>query len=110
MERVKPTAEDERLAVIFHALGNSTRLALLRYIACHPGCICNDLVLRFGRAQATMSQHLALLRQAHLIHARREGNATCYWLDHEQLDWIHHQLAVLDVPHAQQGATAEDSM
>ncbi len=109
MDRVKPTAEDEHLAIMFHALSNATRLALIRYIACHPGCICNDLVLRFNRAQATMSQHLALLRQARLIHARREGNATCYWLDHEQLDWLQRRLAILNVSQAQQGASVEDS-
>ncbi len=96
MEQAKPTTEDERLAVIFHALGNPTRLALLRYIACHPGCICNDLALRFGRAQATMSQHLGTLRQAQLIHARREGNAVSYWLDHDQLNWLHRRLTELE--------------
>jgi ArsR family transcriptional regulator len=108
MEHIEPTANDEQLAILFHALGNSVRLALLRYIAHHPGCICNDLVLRFNRAQATMSQHLAILRKANLLRVKQDGNATCYWLDSERLAWTCNQLHSIDQFADQQGAKFDD--
>jgi ArsR family transcriptional regulator len=92
MKRIAPTAEDEHLACVLHALSNPLRVAIVRYIHQHPGCICNDLVLRFGRAQATISQHLALLRKVHIIEAEQDGNAICYFLDPVCLDWAGQQL------------------
>lgn len=87
--------DDERLVNMLHALGNPTRLAIVRYIAAHPGCICNDLVVRFDRAQATVSQHLATLRRAQVLVAEQDGPATCYWIADDQLSWLHMQLGQL---------------
>lgn len=92
MQNFAPTPEDERLAAILHAFGNPMRLAILRYIAQHPGCICNDLVLRFDRAQATVSQHLATLRRVDILIAERDGHATCYWINQDKLAWLQHRL------------------
>lgn len=92
MESIAPTPEDELLAELLHALGNPTRLAITRYIANNPGCICNDLVVRFNRAQATVSQHLATLRQAHIVVAERDGQATCYWIDPKKIVWVQQRL------------------
>jgi ArsR family transcriptional regulator len=87
--------DDERLVNMLHALGNPTRLAIVRYIAAHPGCICNDLVVRFDRAQATVSQHLATLRRANVLVAERDGPATCYWIAADQLSWLRSQIGQL---------------
>ncbi len=95
MESITPSPEDERLATLLHALGNPMRLAILRYITHNPGCICNDLVVRFDRAQATVSQHLATLRRANVLVAERDGQATCYWVDPEQITWLQHRLSSL---------------
>ncbi len=95
MDSLAPTADDERLAILLHALGNPMRLAILHYITNHPGCICNDLVLRFDRAQATVSQHLAMLRKANVLVAERDGQATCYWVDAEQISWLQRHIARL---------------
>lgn len=99
MESIVPTPNEERLADMLHALGNATRLAIVRYITNHPGCICNDLVLRFNRAQATVSHHLATLRRANLIVAERDGHATCYSIDADQMAWLHQQLDLIDNKH-----------
>ncbi|HEX6289908.1 MAG TPA: metalloregulator ArsR/SmtB family transcription factor [Herpetosiphonaceae bacterium] len=95
MENMAPTPEDEQLAAMLHALGNPTRLAITRYIANNPRCICNDLVVRFDRAQATVSQHLATLRRAHILIAEQDGPATCYWIDQEHIAWLYEQLGQL---------------
>jgi DNA-binding transcriptional ArsR family regulator len=95
METMAPTLEEQQLATMFHALGNPTRLAIARYIASHPGCICNDLVVRFDRAQATVSQHLATLRRANVVIAEQDGPATCYWVDIKHVAWLSGQLGQL---------------
>lgn len=95
MKCITPTTDDEELARVLHALSNPMRLAIVRYVEQHPGCICNDLALRFGRAQATMSQHLALLRSVHLLYAEQDGNAICYCVDHTALQWASERLAAL---------------
>ncbi len=95
MKSIAPSAEDEHLARMLHALSNPVRLAIMRYVEHHPGCICNDLVLRFGRAQATISQHLALLRNVHLLEAEQDGNANCYFVDHAALQWASERLVAL---------------
>jgi DNA-binding transcriptional ArsR family regulator len=95
MKSIVPSPEDEHLARVLHALSNPVRLAIMRYVEHHPGCICNDLVLRFGRAQATISQHLALLRNVHLLEAEQDGNAICYFVDHAALQWASERLVAL---------------
>ena len=92
MENLTASAEDERLAEMLHALGNPMRLAIIHYVANNPGCICNDLVVRCDRAQATVSQHLATLRRANVLTAERDGPATCYRLDTENIAWLQAQL------------------
>lgn len=92
MESIVPSMEDERLANMLHALGNPMRVAIIRYVTHNPGCICNDLVVRFDRAQATVSQHLATLRQANVLLAERDGQATCYRINPEEIQWLHSYL------------------
>src|SRR5688500_4614308 len=96
VETIVATTKEERAAVMFHALGNPLRLAILHYIMAHPGCIGNDLVLRFGRAQATISQHLAVLRRARLVVAERDGHMTCYAVNCDALAALGAELRVLN--------------
>lgn len=95
MKQLAPDLDDERLADMLHALGNPLRIAIMRYIAIHPGCICNDLVVRFDRAQATVSQHLATLRRADMLVAERDGQATCYRINPDNVGWLVERLGHL---------------
>jgi DNA-binding transcriptional ArsR family regulator len=70
---------DERLAAIFRALGHPIRLRLLREVVAGELCV-SALGRRTGSAQATMSQHLAILRDRGLVVPERRGNMTCYRL------------------------------
>jgi len=92
METILPTAEEERAAQMLHALGSPVRVAIVHYIVEHPGCICNDLVLRFGRAQATISQHLAVLRHAGLIEREHDGHTASYAVDRAAFGWLVEEL------------------
>ncbi len=67
---------------LFRALGDSTRLRLLNLIAGHEVCVC-FLVEVLALPQPLVSRHLAYLRRAGLVTARREGK------------WMHYRAAVL---------------
>ena len=77
-----PTREQERWARLFKALGDPTRLEILRLVAAQPGptCVC-DLVERFDLAQPTISHHLKLLREAGLLTQSRIGIWSFYAID-----------------------------
>ena len=86
-------SEDEiRLTGMLKALGNPTRLAIVRRLAeCHT-CICGDIVATLPLAQSTVSQHLVVLKEAGLIFGVADGSAICYFLNLEALEWLQRQI------------------
>jgi ArsR family transcriptional regulator len=85
-------AEQERLLTMFKALGNPTRFEIVKYLVTHPGCITGDIVDFLPLAQATVSQHLKVLRQAGWITGEIEGPATCYHLNEENIAWFREKV------------------
>ena len=68
-------AQAERLAQIFKALGDPTRVRLVSLIAAHEGaeaCVC-DLTEPVGLSQPTVSHHLKLLVDAGLLTREQRG-------------------------------------
>ena len=84
--------DQERLIKMFKALGNSLRFEILKYLVTHPGCITGDIVEYLPIAQATVSQHLKVLREAGWIAGNVEGPARCYCLDVENITWFRTQI------------------
>ncbi len=68
------------LAPLFAALADPTRLRLLNLIAGREVCVCY-LVEILRQGQPKISRHLAYLRRAGVVAARREGK------------WMHYRLA-----------------
>lgn len=85
-------AEQERLVTMFKALGNPTRFEIMKYLVTHPGCITGDIVEFLPLAQATVSQHLKVLREAGWIVGEIEGPATCYHLHEENIAWFREKV------------------
>ena len=81
-------AEQERLVNMFKAIGNPTRFEILKYLVTHPTCITGDIVDYLPIAQATVSQHLKVLRDAGWIHGEIQGSSTCYCLNEENIAWF----------------------
>ena len=80
-------AKTADLAPLFAALADRTRLRLLNLIAGREVCVCYLVeVLRQG--QPKISRHLAYLRNAGIVTARREG------------EWMHYRLARPEDPAA----------
>ncbi len=81
-------ADQDRLVLMFKALGNPIRFEILKFLATHPGCITGDLVDYLPIAQATVSQHLKVLREAGWIGGITEGPARCYCLNADNVAWF----------------------
>lgn len=75
-EAVMTEAERERF---FLALGDRTRLRLLHLMGDDEVCVC-FFVAVFGESQPKISRHLAYLRRAGIVAARREGK------------WMHYRI------------------
>ena len=78
----------DRLAHLFKALGDPTRVRLLSLIAAHPGgeaCVC-DLTEPVGLTQPTVSHHLKLLVEAGLITREQRGRWSYHRIEQSALD------------------------
>ncbi|MDO4281906.1 MAG: metalloregulator ArsR/SmtB family transcription factor [Peptococcaceae bacterium] len=69
----------ERLAELFKALGDPTRVRILWALSMHEMCVC-ELAEALDMTQSAVSHQLRLLRTAKLISNRREGRSIYYSL------------------------------
>jgi DNA-binding transcriptional ArsR family regulator len=72
-----PDAMVERIVARFRALADSSRVRLLLHLK-EGECNVNGLVDAVGIGQASVSKHLAQLKQAGLVQVRRDGNQAFY--------------------------------
>lgn len=79
----KPVPLDQ----FFRALADPTRLRLIHLMSEQEICVCYFIEV-IGAPQPKISRHLAYLRRAGLVAARREGK------------WMHYRLTVPSDPHA----------
>lgn len=78
MERLPKTYD---LALLFAALADRTRLRLLNLMDGREVCVCYFVEI-LGQSQPKISRHLAYLRRAGIVAARREGK------------WMHYRIAI----------------
>jgi len=71
-------AADEELALLAKAIGHPARAAIVRILLSGGECICGDIVDRLPLAQATVSQHLKVLKEAGWIKGEVDGPRVCY--------------------------------
>ena len=69
------------IELFFQALGDNTRLRLLNLMGNQEICVCY-LVEVLGHPQPKISRHLAYLRRAGIVAARREGK------------WMHYRIVM----------------
>ncbi|MCC2111074.1 MAG: winged helix-turn-helix transcriptional regulator [Hyphomicrobiales bacterium] len=89
------TDAHDRLAEILKALAHPARLRILSLLAKRGTCICGDLVEAMPLSQATVSQHLKVLRQAGLIQGTIDGPRSCYCIDHEEIGVVRDHIVAL---------------
>ena len=86
---------------IFQALADPSRRAI--FVSLTRGEVAvKDLTARFDISQPAISQHLAALKDAGLVHGRREGRNVYYrveprgmkplidWISHYRVFWTEH--------------------
>ncbi len=66
-------------AGIFQALGHPTRVAIVEFLS-YGEMPVSRLCEKVGVEQANASQHLAVLRNKHIVETRKEGNQIFYRL------------------------------
>jgi ArsR family transcriptional regulator len=76
---VRKATPSASLDVLFRALADPTRLRLLNLISDREICVCYFVEI-LGLSQPKISRHLAYLRRAGIVAARREGRWTHYRL------------------------------
>lgn len=81
-----------RLVEMLKAAGNPIRFEILKFLITHPGCITGEIVDHLPIAQATVSQHLKVLREAGWIQGTVSGPATCYCLDEANIRWFREKV------------------
>ncbi|NJD11599.1 MAG: winged helix-turn-helix transcriptional regulator [Gemmatimonadetes bacterium] len=63
------------------ALGDPTRRAILRALRNEGDLPAGEIAARFPLTQASISHHLAVLKEAKLVQAERQGRSIVYSLD-----------------------------
>ena len=69
---------DREMAALAKALGHPARVAILRRLLECGECVCGGLVEQLPLAQATVSQHLKVLKEAGLVKGEIDGPRVCY--------------------------------
>ena len=77
---MKTAVKTDKVDLMFRAFSDRTRLRLLNMLRTGETCVC-DLVAVLDVPQPKVSRHLAYLRKAGLVVARKEGF------------WMHYKLA-----------------
>jgi DNA-binding transcriptional ArsR family regulator len=73
-----------RLAQIFKALADPTRLKIIYVLSKSPLCVC-DIANLLDMTQSAISHHLRLLRNLRLVKFKKEGKMAIYSLDDEHV-------------------------
>ncbi len=71
----------QTLAKLAKALGHPARIAILDILRQRTSCVCGDIVDQLPLAQATVSQHLKVLKEVGIIQGDISANKTCYCID-----------------------------
>jgi ArsR family transcriptional regulator len=87
MRVMKKAQTDVDMERFFRALADRTRLRLINMIADDDVCVCFFVEI-LGLSQPVISRHLAYLRRAGLVSARREGK------------WMHYRIVEPTDPRA----------
>jgi DNA-binding transcriptional ArsR family regulator len=74
----------DRLAEVFHACSDPTRLRILLALATEELCVC-DVAATVAASASGVSHHLRLLRALRLVRSRREGRMVFYRLDDDHV-------------------------
>lgn len=79
-------ADFEKKAKIFKAFCDPNRLIILDILKSGEHCACKLLEI-LNASQSTLSHHMKILADAHIVHVRKEGKCSHYSLSFEGLQY-----------------------
>ena len=71
-------------AKFFKALGDETRLRIIKLLSIREMCVC-EIMVALGMTQPTTSHHLNILENTSLVTSRKEGRWVFYGLEDPDL-------------------------
>lgn len=86
--------DTQRVARLFHALSDGTRLSILQRLRFGERCVC-DLTDALDAAQSRLSFHLKVLKDAGLVTDRKDGRWMYYTLNTEALSEVSELVGAL---------------
>ena len=86
------------LAGFGRALGHPARVAIVRMLIESGECVCGGIVERLPLAQATVSQHLKVLKASGLVRGEIDGPRVCYCIDPAAVQRFQELAAALSEP------------
>jgi ArsR family transcriptional regulator len=78
-------APAEESVAFAKAMADDTRQRVMSLLCCRWLCVGDIVEAMAGITQPTVSHHLAILREAGLVHVRREGKQIFYTLDQDRV-------------------------
>jgi DNA-binding transcriptional ArsR family regulator len=85
---------EEQISKLLSLIGQPARIQILLIIGAQEACVCH-LEAALGMRQASISQHLMVLRKAGLVSAQRDGRNIFYRLTHPEVIDVLRQAAQL---------------
>ncbi len=107
MKDIPLSDETQQLERILSALANPARLRILEILAERPRSIVADIVDQLPIAQATVSQHLLVLRDAGLIYGERDRAGQCCFINYDTVSRFAQSIAAWTLRLATLGIGAE---
>jgi len=83
-------ADLNRLADLYKAMGDATRIRILAALAQSEMCVC-DLSALLEMSQSAISHQLRVLRQTNLVTYRKEGKVVYYSLADDHISMLYEQ-------------------
>lgn len=91
---ISPHSSEEQISSLLGLIGQPARIQILLVIASQEACVCH-LETVLGMRQASISQHLMVLRKASLVAPHRDGRNIFYRLVRPEVVDILNQAALL---------------
>jgi ArsR family transcriptional regulator len=95
MKMLPQTPNEAQIVRRLRAIANPVRYRIVQILAARGTCVCGDLANDLPLAQSTVSEHLAVLKEAGIVRGTISGPTTCYCLDSEVLQTLAAALADL---------------
>lgn len=82
-------------APIFAALGDKTRLALVRKLCVGPARSISELAADFALTRQAITKHLRVLERAGIVHSRRDGRESRFQFDPRPIEQVRDYLGLV---------------